>query len=132
MLGILKAGAAYLPLDPAYPRGRLEFMAQDAEVPLIRADERWPVPFAESMRVLYFETQRPETTARLQVETVDRSHLTISLSVCKHTNHIRSSFPRLCNPKECTSCSSRTNYFTGAESSSSLSAPYVWFSKSDQ
>ncbi|MEE8586575.1 MAG: amino acid adenylation domain-containing protein, partial [Acidobacteriota bacterium] len=30
LLGILKAGAAYLPLDPAYPRDRLAFMMQDA------------------------------------------------------------------------------------------------------
>jgi amino acid adenylation domain-containing protein len=30
MLGILKTGAAYVPLDPAYPQDRLEFMLQDA------------------------------------------------------------------------------------------------------
>ena len=30
MLGILKAGAAYLPLDPGYPTERLRFMVEDA------------------------------------------------------------------------------------------------------
>ncbi len=30
MLGVLKAGGAYLPLDPRYPRERLAFMARDA------------------------------------------------------------------------------------------------------
>ncbi|HEY4821725.1 MAG TPA: non-ribosomal peptide synthetase, partial [Xanthobacteraceae bacterium] len=30
MLGILKAGGIYVPLDPGYPRERLAFMAQDA------------------------------------------------------------------------------------------------------
>jgi amino acid adenylation domain-containing protein len=30
MLGVLRAGAGYVPLDPAYPRDRLRFMAEDA------------------------------------------------------------------------------------------------------
>ena len=30
MLGVLKAGAAYLPLDPGYPKDRLAFMVNDA------------------------------------------------------------------------------------------------------
>ncbi|SCL25330.1 non-ribosomal peptide synthetase [Micromonospora inyonensis] len=32
LLGVLMAGAAYVPLDPAYPRMRLAFMAEDAGV----------------------------------------------------------------------------------------------------
>jgi amino acid adenylation domain-containing protein len=32
LLGILKAGAAYVPLDPAYPRERIAFMLDDAQV----------------------------------------------------------------------------------------------------
>ncbi len=35
LLAILKAGGAYLPLDPAYPKERLEFMLADARVPLL-------------------------------------------------------------------------------------------------
>ncbi|WP_035061512.1 non-ribosomal peptide synthetase, partial [Andreprevotia chitinilytica] len=35
VLGILKAGAACVPMDPAYPAERLRFMAQDARAPVV-------------------------------------------------------------------------------------------------
>lgn len=38
-LGVLKAGAAYQPLDPTYPKERLEFMIKDASAKLLIADE---------------------------------------------------------------------------------------------
>ena len=39
LLGVLKAGAAYVPLDPGYPVDRLRFMLEDAEVRLLLASE---------------------------------------------------------------------------------------------
>jgi amino acid adenylation domain-containing protein len=59
VLGVLKAGAAYLPLDPAYPHDRLQFMLSDSRAamlltqsslqhvfpntttPSLRLDEEW-------------------------------------------------------------------------------------------
>ena len=38
-LGVLKAGCAYQPLDPTYPKERLNFMMQDANARLLIADE---------------------------------------------------------------------------------------------
>ena len=35
VLAILKAGAAYLPLDPDYPHDRLAFMIEDSQTPLV-------------------------------------------------------------------------------------------------
>jgi amino acid adenylation domain-containing protein len=35
LLGILKAGFAYVPLDPAYPSSRIAFMLEDAQVALL-------------------------------------------------------------------------------------------------
>ncbi len=38
-LGVMKAGAAYQPLDPTYPKERLAFMMKDADASLLIADE---------------------------------------------------------------------------------------------
>jgi len=40
LLGVLKAGGAYLPLDPDYPRERLAFMLADAEVHCLLTETR--------------------------------------------------------------------------------------------
>ncbi|MBW8873687.1 MAG: amino acid adenylation domain-containing protein [Acidobacteria bacterium] len=39
LLGILKAGAAYVPLDPAYPDDWLAFVVEDAQVTLLLTEE---------------------------------------------------------------------------------------------
>ncbi len=40
ILAVLKAGGAYLPLDPDYPRDRLEFMIRDARAAVLLTQER--------------------------------------------------------------------------------------------
>jgi len=40
LLGTLKAGGVYVPLDPAYPKERIAFMLEDANVPVILSEER--------------------------------------------------------------------------------------------
>jgi natural product biosynthesis luciferase-like monooxygenase protein/amino acid adenylation domain-containing protein len=50
ILGVLKAGAAYAPLDPAYPAERLAYIISDARMPLVltqrKLSERLPVTSA--------------------------------------------------------------------------------------
>lgn len=41
LLACLKAGAAYVPLDPAYPADRLDFMAKDAGLALLISQTAW-------------------------------------------------------------------------------------------
>jgi len=40
LLGVLKAGAAYVPLDPSYPSERLAYMVEDARVPVLLTQRR--------------------------------------------------------------------------------------------
>ena len=39
-MGILKAGAAYVPLDPGYPQDRLSFMLSDADLSVLLTQAR--------------------------------------------------------------------------------------------
>lgn len=45
LLGVWKAGCAYVPLDPAYPADRLAFMTRDAGLRLLLSDETSRGPF---------------------------------------------------------------------------------------
>jgi len=40
ILGVLKAGGAYIPLDPSYPQERLDFMLADTQAPVLLTQER--------------------------------------------------------------------------------------------
>ncbi|HVT61656.1 MAG TPA: amino acid adenylation domain-containing protein, partial [Thermoanaerobaculia bacterium] len=70
MLGVLKAGGAYLPLDPAYPPARLELMLADSAAPVVLSQERLAGRLGARTRVLCLDRDRqriaaaPETRPR--------------------------------------------------------------------
>jgi amino acid adenylation domain-containing protein len=53
LLAVLKAGATYLPLDPAYPKDRIAFMLADARPPILLAQQRFcaQLPVHEARQV---------------------------------------------------------------------------------
>ncbi|HMG73720.1 MAG TPA: amino acid adenylation domain-containing protein, partial [Pyrinomonadaceae bacterium] len=59
VLGVLKAGAAYLPVDPAYPKDRISFMLEDAAVSvLITTDAlRGMIGEQEEVRIVCLDTE---------------------------------------------------------------------------
>jgi natural product biosynthesis luciferase-like monooxygenase protein len=52
LLAVLKAGAAYLPLDPAYPSARLSFMTEDAGISVLLTQSRLVPRLAPKASVL--------------------------------------------------------------------------------
>jgi amino acid adenylation domain-containing protein len=70
LLGILKAGAAYLPIDLAYPPERLTFMLEDAQAPILLTER----PLASKI------PQNPATTLFIEDINLDSPQTTESLS----------------------------------------------------
>ena len=59
LLGTLKAGGVYVPLDPAYPKERIAFMLEDAKVPVILTEERLLTQLPEhSAKVVCLDSDR--------------------------------------------------------------------------
>jgi amino acid adenylation domain-containing protein/non-ribosomal peptide synthase protein (TIGR01720 family) len=58
LFGILKAGCAYLPIDPAYPKERLAFLLDDARPALLLTQRRFQDRFpAYPVRMLCLDTE---------------------------------------------------------------------------
>ena len=55
VLGILKAGAAYVPIDPAYPKDRIALMLQDARPPMVVTDREHAHLFPDNIKLLLID-----------------------------------------------------------------------------
>lgn len=57
ILGVLKAGGAYAPLDPAYPKDRLAFILEDAKAPVLLTERALQLLQApEQTRVVFMDS----------------------------------------------------------------------------
>lgn len=61
LLGILKAGAAYLPLDPEYPRDRIEYMLKDSKAKLLLTNRKLEGNIDSSFKKIFIEDILIET-----------------------------------------------------------------------
>lgn len=71
LLGILKAGAAYLPLDPQFPSDRTDFMLSDSNTRLVITSQKYAHRFKDKNRLVILD----EIGERLSQES--KSFLTI-------------------------------------------------------
>ena len=114
LLGILKAGAAYLPLNPSESAKRLKFMMEDAEPPIILTQERFlrSIPLSQAKRfcldtewekVAGFTDGKPEQTMSSGYPAyviytsgstgTPKGVLIHSRAVCNHLLWMQASFP---------------------------------------
>jgi amino acid adenylation domain-containing protein len=56
LLGILKAGAAYVPLDPAYPAERQAYIITDAHTPLVLTQQHLAASLPDKVQVLCMDS----------------------------------------------------------------------------
>ncbi|MCW3466424.1 non-ribosomal peptide synthetase [Chitinophaga nivalis] len=82
MLAIMKAGAVYVPLDPAYPQDRLEYMMQDAAVGMVITTEALAKRLPDTGAALLLTdvmataiSRMPDTTPGLLHTLTDRAYV---------------------------------------------------------
>ncbi|MGH2510849.1 MAG: amino acid adenylation domain-containing protein, partial [Ktedonobacteraceae bacterium] len=86
LLGILKAGSAYVPLDPAYPPQRLAFMFEDAQISILLTQAHLTQPHLEqNIQVLYLDSAW-ELCGQESGENLPRTTLATNLAYVMYTS----------------------------------------------
>jgi non-ribosomal peptide synthetase component F len=71
MLGVLKAGAAYLPLAPETPAERINYILDDADAKFIITSNELAAKISDRSKILYLEKlnsrPKPESNLRISV-----------------------------------------------------------------
>jgi amino acid adenylation domain-containing protein len=68
LLGVLKSGAAYVPLDPTYPPDRIAYVVEDSGAAILLTEERirWDLPDVGGAEVVEIEALSAEETGDLE------------------------------------------------------------------
>lgn len=74
LVGILKSGAAYVPLDPGFPTARLALMMEDARCPIIVTQSRHRSRFDSTNAHLVLCDQDPATAGERETNPPTRTH----------------------------------------------------------
>ncbi|MRX41226.1 amino acid adenylation domain-containing protein [Flavobacterium sp. LC2016-23] len=78
ILGVLKAGGAYLPIDPAYPSDRVDYMISDGNVCLLLADRvltEYAVPSVNSKELKETLENHPKTRLNVALSGEDLAYV---------------------------------------------------------
>ncbi|WDY56394.1 non-ribosomal peptide synthetase [Pseudomonas sp. PSKL.D1] len=77
LLAVWKAGAAYVPLDPAFPASRLAYMIEDSRIGVLLTQQalQASLPQVPGVTTLLLDPARPEHSAQGPQRKVDGRHL---------------------------------------------------------
>jgi len=64
LLGVLKAGAAYVPIDPVFPKERVDYILSDSEARLLISRRSWQARCSESAADVLYLDEATELLAR--------------------------------------------------------------------
>ncbi len=71
LLGIMRAGAGYVPLDPDYPRERLEFIVSDARLSAVVTQQALVPLVPSGPRTVLVDAPREDATTDLDNSTLE-------------------------------------------------------------
>lgn len=86
LLGILKAGAAYVPLDPSCPAERLSFILKDTKMPVLLSQRRLAAALPENESVVVCLDSEQETIARAGADNPQRRATSQNLAYVIYTS----------------------------------------------
>lgn len=72
ILGILKAGAAYLPIDPEYPAERIAFMLEDAQPMVVLTKASLEIELPETARAVFFDQDSEAISANSEANLTEK------------------------------------------------------------
>ncbi|MEP7242924.1 MAG: amino acid adenylation domain-containing protein [Gammaproteobacteria bacterium] len=84
LLGILKAGAAYVPLDPEYPRERLAYLLEDASPHVVLTHEQWQGRLPDAGRSIVALDRDWDEIARHSVDNIETDECLLPTRRCAY------------------------------------------------
>ncbi|MEM9217768.1 MAG: amino acid adenylation domain-containing protein [Cyanobacteria bacterium P01_F01_bin.150] len=103
LMGVFKAGGAYLPLDPHYPKDRLSYMLSDANVTTILSQQHLKHLLSSYAQVVCLDTQwteiaiQPIKNPNYQVESHDLAYVIYTSGSTGNPKGVRVAHQGLCN-----------------------------------
>ena len=85
VLGIIKAGGTYVPLDGTYPKQRLQFMLEDAGVRLLLTERNQPEVATDATEVVYLD-HAAELLANMSSENLENVNRAEDLAYVMYTS----------------------------------------------